>query len=381
MTMSSSTSDYHHSHPTTWPQGKSLALQKAIVPLSSNSHKGSSGRIAILGGNAQYTGAPYYASMACLHSGADLAYVLTAHEATLPLKCYSPELMVTSIYKAHEFDDIVKNYRQECSTNNNDDTNHDSDLDWDHCPPAQDAINSLIDKAIPLLERAHCLIVGPGLGRCPLVQEAIAKLLTKIIQNQRPLPLVLDADALYLLSLPRYRHILQDYPHVVLTPNVVEYQRLLSSNDKDDDKLSVDAFDHMWIVKKGKDDVIGQGNYQKQYTKDDSNTSNLWFCQEKGGLKRSGGIGDILSGTLGTLVAWHYILNERRDNEEEEETKESSSSSNTADLGLACWTACCFVKRATEAAFTSKGRAMTAPDILDELGPTVVSMTSDEVDD
>lgn len=52
------------------------------------------GRVGVFGGSEDYTGAPYFASMAALRTGADLTYVFTAEEAAPALKGYSPELMV-----------------------------------------------------------------------------------------------------------------------------------------------------------------------------------------------------------------------------------------------------------------------------------------------
>jgi NAD(P)H-hydrate repair Nnr-like enzyme with NAD(P)H-hydrate dehydratase domain len=82
-------------------------LDACILPLSSKSHKGSSGRIGILGGSERYTGAPYYAGMAALHVGSDLAFVFCAQEAALAIKSYSPELMVAPVYSAQEFNSHV----------------------------------------------------------------------------------------------------------------------------------------------------------------------------------------------------------------------------------------------------------------------------------
>lgn len=107
----------------TWDAGKSVALPQCILPLSFDSHKGSSGRIGVLGGSAQYTGAPFYAAMASLQAGADLAHVFCAQEASLAIKSYSPELMVASVYSASELDACVKQSsittRQEDTENNN----------------------------------------------------------------------------------------------------------------------------------------------------------------------------------------------------------------------------------------------------------------------
>ena len=92
-----------------WSDGYQESMINCILPLSSDSHKGSSGRIGVLGGCAQYTGAPYYAAMSSLKTGSDLAFVFCAQEASIPIKCYSPELMVAPVYNAKDFDDCVKN--------------------------------------------------------------------------------------------------------------------------------------------------------------------------------------------------------------------------------------------------------------------------------
>ncbi len=43
-------------------------IKKFIPPLNSTSHKGQSGKIGIIGGSFEYTGAPYYASISALKS-------------------------------------------------------------------------------------------------------------------------------------------------------------------------------------------------------------------------------------------------------------------------------------------------------------------------
>ena len=103
--MQSSSNENHFSG--LWQDKRKEALAKCVLPMSETSHKGSSGRVAILGGSARYTGAPYYAAMASLQVGADLAYVFCAQEAAMAIKCYSPELMVAPVYNAAEFDEQV----------------------------------------------------------------------------------------------------------------------------------------------------------------------------------------------------------------------------------------------------------------------------------
>lgn len=172
-----------------------------------------------------------------------------------------------------------------------------------------------------------------------MVLEATFRIIQEAIS--RDVPLVLDADALFLLTLDPYHRALENYDNAVLTPNVVERKRL-------------NGFEQNWkgatVVQKGAQDTICR----------DEKT--LVTCAEEGGLKRSGGLGDILAGTIGTLVAWNSVL-----------TNQGKASSS--DLPLACWTACCFTKRATKRAYESHLRAMTAPDVLTELGNSINDMT------
>lgn len=306
-----------------WSELKSEALSKCFLPLSSDNHKGSSGRIGVLGGSAQYTGAPYYAGMAALHAGADLAYIFCAQEAALAIKSYSPELMVTSVYTAERFDAALDDGTKE----------------------EQNAlVDSMVEHVVSYMERLHVLVMGPGLGRCPLVFQATARIIQEAMQ--RNLTIVLDADALFLLTLDVYKDILIDYNKVVLTPNMMEYNRLLQAHGNE--KLG--SLTKGWIVKKGACDMIFRPG------------SDGLVCSEAGGLKRSGGLGDVLAGTLATFMGWHDILQSR---------------GCDVDRQLSCWSACSVTKRATHSAFQRKRRAMTAPDVLNEIGPAMMEMEND----
>lgn len=48
----------------------------------------------MLGGSSEYTGAPYYAAVSALRSGCDLSHIVCPIEASVPIKCYSPEIIV-----------------------------------------------------------------------------------------------------------------------------------------------------------------------------------------------------------------------------------------------------------------------------------------------
>jgi ATP-dependent NAD(P)H-hydrate dehydratase len=47
-------------------------VQRMIPPMLEKFHKGQLGRVAVIGGSENYTGAPYFSAMASARLGADL---------------------------------------------------------------------------------------------------------------------------------------------------------------------------------------------------------------------------------------------------------------------------------------------------------------------
>lgn len=75
------------------------ALSRVVVPpLQSLGHKGSGGRVGVIGGSQDYCGAPFYSAVSALKFGADLSWIYCSQSAAIPIKSYSPELMVTPFY-------------------------------------------------------------------------------------------------------------------------------------------------------------------------------------------------------------------------------------------------------------------------------------------
>lgn len=87
---------------------KLLRLSRTIVPkLSDCKHKGQYGRIGIVGGSLEYTGAPYFAAISALKVGADLAHVFCQKEAAVVIKSYSPELIVHPLLDAENAVELI----------------------------------------------------------------------------------------------------------------------------------------------------------------------------------------------------------------------------------------------------------------------------------
>ncbi|EJK62079.1 hypothetical protein THAOC_17323 [Thalassiosira oceanica] len=391
---------------TTWPDYLqrngdcgTVQLAKLFPPLTSTSHKGSHGRIAVLGGNEKYTGAPYYAANAALHCGVDLATVFCASEASVPIKCYSPELMVQAIYSIDVLDGIhseeqnlLDELRQYEQTNANLLTNelHEEDVlqtmemlehsdekqhilaqqelntddridtityklekmkkigeELDQVRSRRDAlIMDAVKSVTEMFPALHAICIGPGMGRHPVVFCVVEKVILSAMESK--LAITLDADALYMMSLPEYRQLLEklmQYGRCVLTPNVMELRRLAAVLDNTDKNTA------SIVIKKGASDVITKGPFEIQ-------------CAQEGGLKRSGGIGDVLAGTTTAFMAWNSILYDNDSAEGQERL-------------FAAWTACCAVKTATKLAFGKRRRALSALDVIGNLPEVLDSMERD----
>ena len=137
-----------------WKSISSLLASRFIPPLTNDLYKGQMGRIGVIGGSPDYCGAPYYSGEAALRFGADLCSIYCAEEAALPIKSYSPELMVTPFYS----------YR--------------GDLERNTCSFS----THLITKAIP---RLHSFVIGPGLGRDEKVLAELMVVLETLLNNNK----------------------------------------------------------------------------------------------------------------------------------------------------------------------------------------------------
>lgn len=224
---------------------------RQCVPLLSNQlHKGQAGRIGVVGGSFEYTGAPYFAAISALKVGADLLHVFCCRDAAIPIKSYSPELMVH---------------------------------------PVLDDATDPIKLIQPWLDRLHVLVIGPGLGRDPNVFETIRRLLTVCRELKKPL--VIDADALFLIS--QEFSLIADYPGAILTPNVVEFARIFGEDYTANQKFD-EIGSSVTILKKGFSDTIYSGvNKQEEI-----------ITVQGGNARRCGGQGDILSGCIAVFYAW-----------------------------------------------------------------------------
>lgn len=351
-----------------WAAVKEVA-KLVVPPLSSSLHKGQMGRIGVLGGSEEYTGAPFYAAKSSLMLGADLSFVFCAEAATVPIKSYSPEIMVVPFYTK---EDELKTISSSSSSS---------------------MLSSMVEERGKIVtdyfSRLHCLIIGPGLGRKTIALETAKFVIKAAVEAQ--LALVIDADGLYALN--QDLSLIHGYKKCILTPNVVEFDRLKQqairfkeSNlnlmddinpDDPDPYKQTQAISKMLggvtIFRKGVVDIISNGEI-------------VFGVEEEGSMRRCGGQGDILAGSLGLLSHWMQ-LNEKGvasfavslspivfsslnqdDHSDDPLLPTTIFNNSTAATAWACIFASTLVRRAGKLGFERKRRSMTSPDVIDSIG-------------
>lgn len=214
----------------------------ALAPRARSAHKGAAGRLLVVGGDYGYGGAARLAGEAALRSGAGLVALATRAEHAFAHAAARPELMCHPVAERREL--------------------------------------------AALAGRADVIAIGPGLGQAAWGRG----LLAEVLLSERPL--VLDADALNLLAQdPR------PLPHAVLTPHPGEAARLLGCEVgavEADRYAAVRELQRRYagvVVLKGAGTLIAGAR------------TPVAVCPFGNPGMASGGMGDVLTGVIGALLA------------------------------------------------------------------------------
>ncbi len=219
-----------------------------LQPRARHSHKGDFGHVLIIGGDFGYSGAVMLAAEAALRVGAGLVSVATHKEHAKVLTTIRPEVMCHGVDSGKELE--------------------------------------------PLLAKATVLVVGPGLGQTAWSQSLFEKACLF------PKPMIVDADALNLLAEKPIKK-----SNWILTPHPGEAGRLLKKSTsmiQEDQVLSAvtllqQTYDG-WIVLKGAGTLVVGPDQSPE------------LCEAGNPGMATGGMGDVLSGVLGGLVAQNIPL-------------------------------------------------------------------------
>ena len=216
------------------------ALSRWLRPRRPTSHKGDHGKLLVIGGEQGTAGAIRMAAEAALRSGSGLVRVLTHQENIAPLLTARPELMVQALTKQALEDGLA----------------------W-----------------------ADVIAIGPGLGQRDWGKQALSK-----VENSNK-PMLWDADALNLLAIsPEKRQ------NRIITPHPGEAARLLNckvSEIESDRLLAAQRLVKRYggvVVLKGAGTLIA------------GPAGALAIADVGNAGMASGGMGDVLSGIIASLV-------------------------------------------------------------------------------
>ena len=253
-----------------------------------DAHKGTFGKLMVVAGSVNYTGAPYLAAMAAMRAGAGLVTLAIAELLHPALAAKLSE--ATFLLLRHQ-------------------------------------MGALVPEAVPLLRQRldgyEALLLGPGLGRDPLTAEFVMRLLNlpasesharlgfvsatarpQGVQNRLP-PVVIDADALNALADAQGWESafpvsgttgLRQAP-VVLTPHPGEMARLchISAADVNADRIGVARRSaQQWGVV-----VVLKGAYTVIAAPDGRARVNPFATP----ALATAGTGDVLAGVIASLLA------------------------------------------------------------------------------
>jgi len=219
-------------------------LDRALPPRARSAHKGSNGRLLLVGGGPGMAGAIRLAGEAALRVGAGLVYVATHPDNVVSVLAGRPEIICRGVRSAVELDE--------------------------------------------LLGMADAVVLGPGLG-----QTAWARPLWRHVLAS-PLPLVADADALNLLAMEPHKR-----TSWVLTPHPGEAARLLGLDSpaqvQRDRHSAVRALAKRYaavVVLKGAHSLVSTPAVDEA----------IAVCDRGNPGMATAGMGDVLSGVLGGLL-------------------------------------------------------------------------------
>ncbi len=220
-----------------------------------DSHKGTFGKVTIIGGSCEMAGAVKITAISALHSGCGL--ITVCHPNSLDRNFISdiPEIMT----KAFDYNEV-------------------------------EFICEYINKS------STVYTIGNGMGKSETAQKFILNILSNTLK-----PVIIDADGINALNLKDLNNI---QSKAVITPHLAEFARLINKNIdevKQNKIILVKEFANkynMYLILKSSETIIAIPN-DKAYILNVGNTA-----------LSKGGSGDALCGLIASLIAQSYTIKE-----------------------------------------------------------------------
>ncbi len=223
------------------------------VPMRpSRSNKGTFGKVLVIAGSPNMSGACYLSAKAAYRMGAGLVKIMTAKENREILQTSLPEAILTTYDASTEKADLLK------------------ELQW-----------------------ATVIVFGPGIGDAPIV-----KTLFELVVKNAKVPVVLDADGINLLAKrPDKEELLSHLSeNFILTPHLMEMSRL---NGKPVSEIRKDILSVATEMVKGRNYTLVLKDARTIVARD-----GIQYVNASGNHgMATAGAGDVLTGVISGLLA------------------------------------------------------------------------------
>lgn len=216
-------------------------------------HKGKFGHVMIVGGNIGFGGAGLLASKAAVCSGAGLVSLATRSEHVSASLNFCPEVMAKPVNNGQALEEY--------------------------------------------LDKPSVICIGPGLDKNYWAEQVLYKTLE--ISKKRNIPILIDADGLNLL--PEFIKKIPLPKKVIITPHEGEAAKLLNTSVEKIKSNRILAAKK--LSKKYSAVVVLKGHETIVCSKD-----KIFLCNKGNPGMASGGMGDVLSGIISSLVAQKLSL-------------------------------------------------------------------------
>jgi NAD(P)H-hydrate epimerase len=216
------------------------------------SRKGQNGRVLIIGGSANYFGAPILAGLGALGSGSDLVYLLVPDCNFEVSRSFYPDF-------------IVRKY------------------------PGSFINSRTIDAVAELLPHVDALLIGPGIGKNPENSSVIERIIQKAT-----CPVILDAEA---ISAIKSLKLPDEKLSITITPHHGEFSELIGEHLPEDFEAQKGVVKNfveksgITVLLKGPNSIIAMPEQEPKV----NITGNAGMTV--------GGSGDVLAGFVSSLIA------------------------------------------------------------------------------
>ena len=226
-----------------------------IPPRPAQSHKGTFGRVLVIGGSPCMSGAAYFSAKAAYRTGAGLVHILTHEDNRIILQAQLPEAILS----------VCGDYPEE-------------------------------KKQIVLdaISKADAIVIGVGLGQTEGARQLVAMTLANA-----DTPLIVDADALNLIAKDPSLLDLASAP-IIVTPHVAEMARLC---DRSVPEILADKLEYATRFAEQNALICVLKDHETLAVNGNSDENAVYLNQSGNSGMATGGSGDVLTGVIAALIA------------------------------------------------------------------------------